>query len=366
MAATDKTWSDNNPPACEASDLNGFKAENNNLIEGSGQLLDTGDNQQTQRAVANYAAVGDFYIDSGAVNAYVLAPGGSRVAPSAYFDGMAVRFRPNSANTGPATIKVGDLDAKPVYLRGVGGLPINCVQLGTAEAVYNGTVFEVEPPSTPIVVIQGTATSTGTGAVGTRVLETFKPSDWGLPIGTRFMFKFNASVSASPAGTQAGAGPGQQGSLSLFVGNVRGRGVRRGRLVQMSDLQGSQGDKDPDQNGNFYKEGFKTYVQEYYNFDPNGASGGIFSTSLLSGNGSTASTLYYAARIDLHTTDDDVYARSSVALEQRMENTFNGIEFTLAKQNADNDPGGPSASCSANWLVEVYLMAQEGAAPWQS
>jgi len=365
MAATNKTWSDNNPPACEAADLNGFKNENNNLITGSGQLLDDADNQQTQRAVANYVAVGDFYIDSGGVNTYVLSPGGSREAPTAYFDGMAVRFRPNSANTGPATIKVGALAAKAVYLRGVSGLPINCVQLGTVEAVYNGSVFEVDPPPGPIATISGSASSTGAGAAGTRTLETFAPSDWDLPIGARFLLKFDVAVAASPAGTQPGAGSNQQGSLSLGTGSTYGPGLRRGRLVQKSDLEGAQGDKQPDRNGNFYKEGFKTYVQEYFSQDTSGQSGGLFSLSLLSGRGSTATTMYYAARLELHTSDTSVYALSNASGEQYMENAFNGIQFTLSKNNASNDPGGPSASCSASWFFEVYLIDSEGSAPWE-
>ena len=37
MASTTKTWTNNSAPACEDVDLNGFKDENNNLIEGSGQ-----------------------------------------------------------------------------------------------------------------------------------------------------------------------------------------------------------------------------------------------------------------------------------------------------------------------------------------
>jgi len=68
MAATAKTWLNNNPPTCEDDDLNGFKNENNNAIVGSGQSLNTGDLQQTHKAMAVFASVGNFYADSGAAD----------------------------------------------------------------------------------------------------------------------------------------------------------------------------------------------------------------------------------------------------------------------------------------------------------
>ena len=114
MAATVKIWVNNSPPQVDDADLNGFKEENNNLIVGSGQILDDSDNQQTHKAVAHYAAGGDFYTDSGAVNDYILSPGGSRVAPPGYFTGMRVRFVAGTPNSGASTVDVGGLGDKDI------------------------------------------------------------------------------------------------------------------------------------------------------------------------------------------------------------------------------------------------------------
>lgn len=118
MAATTKIWLNNSAPSCEDDDLNGFKNENNNLITGSGQSLDTGDNQQTSKAVANYVANGAFYTDSGAANAYVLAAVGSKQAPTAYTDGMRVAFMTANPNTTAAsTVNVATLGVKSIKNR---------------------------------------------------------------------------------------------------------------------------------------------------------------------------------------------------------------------------------------------------------
>lgn len=110
MAATQKNWSDNNPPQADDVDLNGFKEENNRLISSSGQGLNTADNDQTTKAVAIYASGGaDYYTDSGTANAYVLTITGSKKTPPAYFDGMRIRFVPANTNTGASTVNAGGL-----------------------------------------------------------------------------------------------------------------------------------------------------------------------------------------------------------------------------------------------------------------
>jgi len=43
MAASVKTFSNNNPPSVEDDDINGLILENNNLISGSGLVLDEND-----------------------------------------------------------------------------------------------------------------------------------------------------------------------------------------------------------------------------------------------------------------------------------------------------------------------------------
>ena len=152
MAATTKAFSNNNPPACEDEDLNGFKNENNNLITGSGQGLSTADNQQTQKAVAVYAAGGDFYADSGAADAYVLSPVGSKLAPEDYFEGMRVRFAPDNDNTGASTVNVDSLGVIDIKLPGGTADPSAGQIVAGRESEFSyrtspGAHFELNQPS---------------------------------------------------------------------------------------------------------------------------------------------------------------------------------------------------------------------------
>lgn len=116
MAATIKVFINNNPPECEDIDLNGYKLENNNLISSAGEALNTSDNFQTSRAVAVYGSGGDFYNDTGAINAYSLSPVGGKVAPISYFEGMRASFVPQFTNTGGSTINVNGLGIVDIQL----------------------------------------------------------------------------------------------------------------------------------------------------------------------------------------------------------------------------------------------------------
>ncbi len=142
MAATTKIWSNGLAPTCEDVDLNGFKDENNNLIVGSGQALNTGDNQQTHKAVAHYAATGDFYVDSGAADAYVLSVTGVQVAPPTYATGMRIRFEAGNSNTGASTVNVAGLGVKAIKDSAGDALTANSLQAGfNYEAEYDGVDF---------------------------------------------------------------------------------------------------------------------------------------------------------------------------------------------------------------------------------
>lgn len=147
MAGSTKTWLNNNPPSCEDDDLNGFKNENNNLILGSGQSLNTSDNQQTHKAVSAYAAHGDFYSDAGVANAYVLSTQGGKVAPDVYADGMRIRFRTANANTGPSTANPAALGVKDIRLPGGGVLLGGEITANrNIKAIFNlsGDYFELD------------------------------------------------------------------------------------------------------------------------------------------------------------------------------------------------------------------------------
>ena len=149
MSATTKIWVNGIAPTCEDDDLNGFKSENNNLIVGSGQSLLTTDNQQTHKAVAHYAGVGDFYVDSGVANAYVLSTTGSQVAPPTYATGMRIRFVAGTVNgTGASTVNVAGLGVKNL-VQDFGGTPTEVGDMRTdvvTEAYYDGTEFRIVSP----------------------------------------------------------------------------------------------------------------------------------------------------------------------------------------------------------------------------
>lgn len=113
-----------------ADEFNDIPEEEENLITSTGQALTAGDLYQIAKAVAMYSSVGDFYVDSGSANAYVLTAVSPLQAPHQYMDGMRVRFRISHTNTGSATINVNTLGVKAIVKEdgvsplGEGDLPI--------------------------------------------------------------------------------------------------------------------------------------------------------------------------------------------------------------------------------------------------
>jgi hypothetical protein len=85
-----------------------------NVITSTGITLSSGDLFQVAKSIANYAAHGDFYTDSGVADAYVLSALGSKQAPAAYSDGMRARTIIGNTNTGPSTVNIGALGVKNV------------------------------------------------------------------------------------------------------------------------------------------------------------------------------------------------------------------------------------------------------------
>ena len=135
MASSEKVWEDNQPPQCAATDLNGFKNENNNLITSTGQTLDTGDNNQTSNAVSTYSTAGDYYSESGSGNTFTLNVIGSMKAPHDYIDGMRIRFFASHANTSASTVNLATLGAKDI--RNASGAAL------IADEIKNGDYVEL-------------------------------------------------------------------------------------------------------------------------------------------------------------------------------------------------------------------------------
>jgi len=109
----------------------GSQLELENFVKSTGISLSASDLYQLAKTVANMVAAGDFYVDSGSGNAYVLAAPSPRQAPTHYVDGFKARFRISHTNTGAATVNVNGLGLKAIVKGdgvtplGAGDLPIN-------------------------------------------------------------------------------------------------------------------------------------------------------------------------------------------------------------------------------------------------
>jgi len=115
-----------------------------NVITSSDQTIDTS-NTQITKGIADYAAVGTFYAESGTANAYVLSSIGSRLAPNAYAEGMEIRFRAGNSNTGASTVNVAGLGLKNIK-KADGSTDIESGDISTdydTRARYDGTVFRL-------------------------------------------------------------------------------------------------------------------------------------------------------------------------------------------------------------------------------
>lgn len=132
-----------------ASEFNQIPDELENAITDTGQTLSSGTLNQLSKAIAIYAAGGDFYTDSGAADAYVLDLIGSKQAPIAYFVGMRVRFLPSGTNTGASTVNVNSLGSINIK-QSDGTTDVTAGQIIADNEIiltYDGTNFRLPTPS---------------------------------------------------------------------------------------------------------------------------------------------------------------------------------------------------------------------------
>lgn len=85
----------------------------------SGQALDEFDEFQLGKAMAVYAAAGDFYAESGGVNAYVLSPVNIQQAPPSYTNGLRARFVATNTNSSNSTVNLNGLGIKSIKENGI-------------------------------------------------------------------------------------------------------------------------------------------------------------------------------------------------------------------------------------------------------
>ena len=111
-----------------AEEWNELPSEVQNVIEGLGQSLSTGDLNQLGKSVAGYVANGTFYTDSGSANAYVLSGVGAKQTPTAYTNGLEAEFSVSNANSAASTVNVAGLGVKNITgTGGAGTLALNSI-----------------------------------------------------------------------------------------------------------------------------------------------------------------------------------------------------------------------------------------------
>lgn len=119
-----------------AVEWNQLPQEVQNIITAAGLTLSNADLNQLGKGLAQYAANGDFYTDSGAADAYVLTAVNSKQAPPSYKDGMRVRFEAANANTGASTVNPAGLGVKSIVDIFGNALTANAIS-GRTELVFD-------------------------------------------------------------------------------------------------------------------------------------------------------------------------------------------------------------------------------------
>lgn len=88
-----------------ADEWNEVPSELQNPIVASGQSLTSADLNQLGKAIAAYAAGGDYYVDNGSAGVITLLAVGTYQSPPVYRDGMRMRFVAGFSNAGATTIQ---------------------------------------------------------------------------------------------------------------------------------------------------------------------------------------------------------------------------------------------------------------------
>lgn len=121
----------------DAQEANSMMKEGKFIVESTGLTTDASgaglpdpNTEQLAEAVNRYVGAGDFYVDSGVADAYVLTNIGSFKAVSAAVEGTLIRFRAINANTGASTVNRAGEGLKPLTLQGGTALPASTITTG--------------------------------------------------------------------------------------------------------------------------------------------------------------------------------------------------------------------------------------------
>lgn len=244
MASTTKTFVNGTTPFCEDVDLNGFKNENNNLIESTGQTLNNGDFEQTNKAVALYSIVGQFMEATGSADIYTINAPAPRVNPPARVDGAILRFTAPATNTGACTLDAFGTGADDIKLRGgsvdpeagdiVSGQPVTVIdrgsyfeldRSGTVRLVVISTSDAAWVPSPDVKALKITAVGGGSGGggvdgqgAGTAAAAVGGSAAAAGIIHTKIIDpSYNIQIGTGGAGGSAGNNAGQDGTSTTIT-----------------------------------------------------------------------------------------------------------------------------------------------------
>lgn len=196
-----------------AQEYNSLQDELENIVTSTDQTLDNAAGPDTDlnmlgKAVADYAAGGQTYQDSGGINNYVLARSTNLKPISEYKDGMIAIFKAANANTGASTVSISGLTSKS--LTQFDGSALDATQINTNEyvmIVYNSSSDRFELSSTGASEFaSGTIMIFGNS---TAPIGWTRKADW--QDSAMFSYKASGSLSsggsADPTSTHRHTGP---------------------------------------------------------------------------------------------------------------------------------------------------------------
>lgn len=132
-----------------AIEWNEVPQELQNIITATGQTLSSGDLTQVLKGITELVSRADFYTVTGTVNDLILTPIAGYQAPTAYKEGMQIRWRQSfgTGNTGAMTVNVAGLgattldmsnaeDARPNIVSGFDNQSINVAEYRSLPAPH--------------------------------------------------------------------------------------------------------------------------------------------------------------------------------------------------------------------------------------
>jgi len=133
-------------PELTQDDMEQIYNEVKTAIASFGGILSGSDLAQLSKAIADAVANSTYYVDSGAVNTYVLSSPSGTIGSSTYRLGEEITFITTNENTGASTINVNSKGLKDIKKAdGTTNIESGDIQFGINRLIYNGTSFCLIP-----------------------------------------------------------------------------------------------------------------------------------------------------------------------------------------------------------------------------